>query len=328
MTTANAAIPILDQAGRALGGFLPRLGGALVLLVVGLLLARVLGWATRRGLARIGVDDLSARLGVQPVLERAGLGSSLVRLLGRIVRIVVSIVAIFAALSLLGLQFLSQSLNQAVLALPELLIAAALVLVGIVLGGWVGERIERASYQMDLPLPLGRLAQVAVVTVFVITAAAQIAVPTIVLMVPIGLALATVGAAFALAFGLGGRDVARGQRRALRPLRLCPGPDHHGRRHHRNRAGDRRRDDRARRARRTHGPRPQPPAARKRRHRACGVKTRSCRQGREAPDDAAAALSAACLTSARVCCSCSRFCLSSSTTSPLPIAWAWVISPS
>jgi len=161
VTTANAAIPILDQAGRALGGFLPRLGGALVLLVVGLLLARVLGWATRRGLARIGVDDLSARLGVQPVLERAGLGSSLVRLLGRIVRIVVSIVAIFAALSLLGLQFLSQSLNQAVLALPELLIAAALVLVGIVLGGWVGERIERASYQMDLPLPLGRLAQVA-----------------------------------------------------------------------------------------------------------------------------------------------------------------------
>ena len=209
MTTANAAIPILDQAGRALGGFLPRLGGALVLLVVGLLLARVLGWATRRGLARIGVDDLSARLGVQPVLERAGLGSSLVRLLGRIVRIVVSIVAIFAALSLLVLQFLSQSLNQAVLALPELLIAAALVLVGIVLGGWVGERIERASYQMDLPLPLGRLAQIAVVTVFVITAAAQIAVPTIVLMVPIGLALATVGAAFALAFGLGGRDVAR-----------------------------------------------------------------------------------------------------------------------
>ena len=80
---------------------------------------------------------------------------------------------------------------------------------GIVLGAWVGERIERASYQMDLPLPLGRLAQIAIVTVFVITAAAQIAVPTIVLMVPIGLALATIGAAFALAFGLGGRDVAR-----------------------------------------------------------------------------------------------------------------------
>jgi hypothetical protein len=61
---------------------------------------------------------------------------------------------------------------------------------------------------MDLPLPLGRLAQIAVIAVFVITAAAQIAIPTIVLMVPVGLALATVGAAFALAFGLGGRDIA------------------------------------------------------------------------------------------------------------------------
>jgi small-conductance mechanosensitive channel len=83
------------------------------------------------------------------------------------------------------------------------------VLTGVVAGGWVGERVERVTYQMDLPLPLGRLAQIAVVAVFVITAAAQIAVPTIVLMVPLGVGLATIGAAFALAFGLGGRDVAR-----------------------------------------------------------------------------------------------------------------------
>jgi small-conductance mechanosensitive channel len=209
VTPPPSAVSILDQAGQALGGFLPRLGGAIVLLLVGLLVARLLGWAARRGLTAIGVDRLAERLGVPPVLERAGLGPSLALLLGRIVRIGISIVVIFAALSLLGLQFLSQSLNQGILVLPELVIAAALVLAGVVAGGWVGERVERISYQMDLPLPLGRLAQIAVVAVFVITAAAQIAVPTIVLMVPLGVGLATIGAAFALAFGLGGRDVAR-----------------------------------------------------------------------------------------------------------------------
>jgi small-conductance mechanosensitive channel len=203
-----AAIPILDQAGRALGGFLPRLGGALVLLIAGLIAAWLLGRLTRRALTAVGLDALSDRLGVTAVLQRAALGTSFARLLGRVVRIAVSIVVIFAALSLLGLQFLSEALNQGVLALPKLIIAAALVLAGIVAGGFVGERVERASYQMDLPLPLGRLAQIAVVAVFVITAAAQIAIPTIVLMVPLGLALATVGAAFALAFGLGGRDIA------------------------------------------------------------------------------------------------------------------------
>jgi small-conductance mechanosensitive channel len=209
VSSPGFATSILDQAGQALGGFLPRLGGALVLLVVGLLVARLFGWAARRTLTAVGIDRLSERLGVQPVLERAGLGTSLARLLGRIVRVVVSIVVVFAALSLLGLQFLSQSLNQAVLALPELLIAAALVLAGVVAGGWAGERVERVTYQMDLPLPLGRLTQIVVVAVFVITAAAEIAVPTIVVMVPLAVGLATIGATFAIAFGLGGRDVAR-----------------------------------------------------------------------------------------------------------------------
>jgi small-conductance mechanosensitive channel len=123
-----------------------------------------------------------------------------------VVRIAVSIVVIFAAPAEASVP--SQARNRGVLALPKLIVAAALVLAGVVAGGFVGERVERASYQMDLPLPLGRLAQIAVVAVFVITAAAQIAIPTIVLMVPLGLALATVGAGFALAFGLGGRDIA------------------------------------------------------------------------------------------------------------------------
>ena len=209
MTLAASSVPILDQAGKALGGFLPRLGGALLLLLIGLVLARLVKWLVCRSLTALGVDGLADRLGVTPVLERAGLGPSLSRLLGRVARIALTIVVVFAALSLLGLQFLSQSLNQGVLALPKVLIAAALVLAGVVAGAWVGERVERAGYQMDLPLPLGRIAQSAVVAVFAITAAAQIAVPTVILMVPLALALATFGATFALAFGLGGRDVAR-----------------------------------------------------------------------------------------------------------------------
>jgi Conserved TM helix len=104
MTALASAVSILDQAGQSLGGFIPRLGGAIVLLVVGLLVARLLGWAARRGLTAIGVDRLAERLRVRPVLERAGLGPSLARVLGRIVWVVVSIVVVFAALSLLGLQ--------------------------------------------------------------------------------------------------------------------------------------------------------------------------------------------------------------------------------
>jgi small-conductance mechanosensitive channel len=214
---------ILDRAGETLGGFLPRLGGALVLLVVGLIVARLLGSTVRKLLEKIGTDDLMRRWGVTPVLERAGLGASLSALLGRAVRLLISVVVVFSALSLLGLRALEQTLNEAVLFLPKLLVAAAILLGGVVVGALARERADRLAHQMDFPVSLGRVAQVAIVAVFAVTAAAQIAVSTAILMVVVAIGLAAAAGTFALAFGLGGRDVAR-ELSASRSLRALYAP--------------------------------------------------------------------------------------------------------
>jgi small-conductance mechanosensitive channel len=205
----SPAATILDQAGEALGGFLPRLGGALVLLVVGILLVWLFARLLESGLRRAGLDGAAERWGVHDVLESAGLGRSLARVLAVALRVGLTLVVVFAALSLLGLQFLSESLNAAVLFLPKLLAAGALLLAGLVLGALARERLERAAFRMDLPVPLGRIVQIAVVAIFAITAAAQIAVSTAILMVLIGILLAAAAGTVALAFGLGGREVAR-----------------------------------------------------------------------------------------------------------------------
>jgi small-conductance mechanosensitive channel len=160
-------------------------------------------------LRRAGADELAERFGVGDVLEKAKLGRSISLLCGRALRLGLSVVTLFAALSLLGLQFLSDSLNAAVLLLPNLGIAGALLLAGVVLGGLVRERMDRLTREMDLPIPVGMVAQVAVVAVFAITAAAQIAVSTAILMAVVGIALAGVAGTLALSFGLGGSGVAR-----------------------------------------------------------------------------------------------------------------------
>jgi small-conductance mechanosensitive channel len=203
------AVAILDQAGETLGGFLPRLGGALVLLVVGWLVARLVSAGVRRALEKLDVDALAERFGVHDALERLGMQRSLSRVLAGALRVAIRLVVVFAALSLLGLQFLSQSLNQAVLFLPNLLIAAVLLLAGLVLGGLARERVDRTAYQMDLPVPLGRIAQVAVVSVFALTAAAQLAIPTSVVVLLAAIVVGATGLMLALAFGLGGREMAR-----------------------------------------------------------------------------------------------------------------------
>jgi small-conductance mechanosensitive channel len=199
---------VLDSAGDQLGGFLPRLVGALALLIIGLLVVALLARAVRRGLMAAGLDDVAERWGVADVLERSGLGRSLSRIVGVAVRLTLSVVVIFAALTLLGLAFLSESLNQGILFMPKVLAALVLVLAGIVLGALARTWVERTSAQLDLPVPLGPVAQALVVAVFAITAAAQIAIPIGFLVVILAILLGATVGAVGLAFGLGGREIA------------------------------------------------------------------------------------------------------------------------
>jgi hypothetical protein len=66
------AVTLLDTAREELGGFLPRLGGALVLLIAGLVVAALLGRLARRGLEKAGADALAERWGIHRVLQTAG----------------------------------------------------------------------------------------------------------------------------------------------------------------------------------------------------------------------------------------------------------------
>src|SRR4051812_32935098 len=134
----SAVLPfasILDQAGDQLGGVIPRPGRALFLLLVGLIIAPGPAPLLRPAPRLAGPATGSGRWGVAGVLERAGLGRSLPPVPAAALRISLTVVVVFAALSLLGLQFLSQSLNQGVLFLPKVLAALALLLIGVVLAG-------------------------------------------------------------------------------------------------------------------------------------------------------------------------------------------------
>jgi small-conductance mechanosensitive channel len=202
------ATSILGQAGQELGAFIPRLAGALALLLIGLLIARLIARVLLHVLQAAGLDRFAENAGVVAVLERSGLGRSLAALIARAVRVGLAILVIVAALSLLGLQFLSPALNQAILALPRLFIAALLVLAGAVVAGAARERADRLTYQLALPVPLGQIAQIAMLAIFGIIAAAEIGISTFVLVIVIGVLLAAVAGTFTLAFGLGSREVA------------------------------------------------------------------------------------------------------------------------
>jgi small-conductance mechanosensitive channel len=203
------ATSVLERAGEQVGAALPQIGLALAVLVVGIVAVRLLARLIRGVLERAGVDQLAERAGVADALARLGLDRSLARVIAAALRLAGIVAVVLAALSLSGLAFLQESLNQGVLFLPRLLAAAALLLAGLVLAGAARTRVDRMAYQMDLRGPLGSIAQTAIVSVALIMALSQIGVSTAILTLLAGIVVGGAVLAVALAFGLGSRDLAR-----------------------------------------------------------------------------------------------------------------------
>lgn len=164
----------LDQAVMAtlelLLTHLPHLLGALALLLVGWLLARLLRLATRRGAALL--DSLISRSTGQ---ARWRIGRS-AAILGAVVYWVVLLLFVTAATQMLGLQTFTDWLKQLVDYLPTLAAGLLIVAAGYVLSGFVAEIVRATATGLAAPQrdALARMAQGATLVMALLVGADQI----------------------------------------------------------------------------------------------------------------------------------------------------------
>lgn len=197
----------LEQAAANLLGALPSLLGALALLLLGWVLAVVLRQLSKR-LADRGLNLLARRKSMRARIQQSTAVQAFPKTLSQIVFWVVLLFFITAAIEALGLQAVSQVLGEAATYLPRVL--GALLIFGASL--WLSElsrtMVSRgmAHTQIGRAELVGRLSQVATITVGLILAVDQLGVnSTILVVVLVALFACTFGAG-ALAFGLGARD--------------------------------------------------------------------------------------------------------------------------
>jgi len=115
-------------------GVLPNLLAAAIIIIVGLFVARILQRIATSALHAFGLDALSERVGISRYLGKPNLSG----LLGYIVYIIVLIPVLIAALNVTGLTFLaaplSEMLNQVLLAIPKIFMAAVVLAVAFLIG--------------------------------------------------------------------------------------------------------------------------------------------------------------------------------------------------
>jgi hypothetical protein len=189
---------------------IPLVIGAALILIIGWIIASLAGRATSAALAALGLDRVYAEH------SHAAYGDGRMAqwkpstVAGDVVKWVIRLVFLIAAANTLGLTQVSELLNQVILWIPNLLVAAIVLLVAPLIAKFVRGLIETGAGEMgfsNAPL-LGRLAQYAIIAFAVVIAVNQIGIAAnLVNTLFIGL-VAALALAFGLAFGLGGRDVA------------------------------------------------------------------------------------------------------------------------
>jgi len=188
---------------------IPQVIGALLIIIIGWIVAGIVARIVTELLRRAGADRLFAEHGgaVYGSLTQQIQPSTV---MGELVKWLIRIVFLVAAANVLGMPEVSNLLNQVLLWIPNLIVAAIILLLAPVIARFVRGAIEVGAGQMgftNAPL-LGRIAEIAIVAFAVVIAINQIGIAAnLVNTLFIGL-VGAVALAFGLAFGLGGRDVA------------------------------------------------------------------------------------------------------------------------
>ena len=190
----------------------PKMVAMVIVLVVGYAVARWFGGLITVIAEKIGLQTAAERSGLAKSMNDVGIRRPLSAIVGGLVFWLLMGVFVMAAFNILGLQSISNAMGEVVNYIPKLLVATVVVVIGLLaatfLRGVVATSADRVGLSYAEYLAGGCYWVLSILTF--IAAFNQLGIQFALLekLILIGFGGLSVG--FALAFGLGGRDVMNG----------------------------------------------------------------------------------------------------------------------
>lgn len=196
--------------GERLAAFGPNLLAMLVLLLAGVVAAGGLHLLLRLLLPRLGFDRFAQRLGLGLLLRKGGLVRPVSAAVAAAAAWTLLAVSVLLAIGALNLQFAMDLVSKALAYLPQVLIAAALLLLGALASAFVRRSVLIAAVNAGLPSArlLAGGAHAGLLVIFAAMALEHLGVGRQIIVAAFTILFGGVVFALALAFGLAGRDVA------------------------------------------------------------------------------------------------------------------------
>jgi hypothetical protein len=190
-------------------GFLPTFLAALIVFIIGWLIAIFLGKVASRIIKTIKLDLLLSKLGFKKALAKAKLKLDSGKFFEELVKWFFIIVFLMTAVDILGLREITLFLKSILLYLPNVIIAAVVLLAAAVIANFM-QRVVKASADtagLASSATVAGIVKWAILIFGFVIALTQLGIAPIIQTVVIGL-IGMLALAGGLAFGLGGKDLA------------------------------------------------------------------------------------------------------------------------
>lgn len=195
-----------------LAAFVPQLMAALVLLFVGWLVAKLVRAGMVKLLRVLQFDKLSERSGIEAFLKQGQLEVSLGGLLAGLMYWLIILIVIVTVSNSLGLHIVAELFNRIVLYIPNIIVAIFVLVFGAILSRFINRLIFAylSNIGVQGALTISTISEYATLIFVFFVALEQLNIGRELLTAAFIIGFGAVGLAFALAFGLGGRDWAAG----------------------------------------------------------------------------------------------------------------------
>ena len=131
----------LNQFATTIAQAAPKIVAALILLGIGLLIGRIIGWIVRKVAEKMNLDRYWSRTGIGESVSRAGW--NLTRIISVAARWFVYLFFISAAVNVLEFTQLSQAINDVWLWIPNVVAFIIILVIGAIIADFVGRWMQR-----------------------------------------------------------------------------------------------------------------------------------------------------------------------------------------
>jgi flagellar biosynthesis protein FliQ len=191
-----------------IGNFLPRLGVAMLVLLVGWLIAKAIRFSIVKALRAFNFHVLTERAGIDNFLQQGGASKDTSEWVGIICYAFVMLASLIVAFNSMGLTQVTDLLSRLLLFVPHLLVAVLVLVFGGYFARFVSTAVHhyfQAAGVSDAEI-LGRIVRYGLMTFVILLAVDQLDIGGGLIQQTFLILLAGVVLALALAFGLGARE--------------------------------------------------------------------------------------------------------------------------